>query len=68
MTERNETISPLSQCMRPEMRLHKLSPNTRSSHFRQVKRSAGFPCILIPANRNGPPIPYLRAPQLCSSP
>ena len=68
MTDRHETISPLNQCMRQEMRLRKLSPNTQSSHLRQLKRSAGFRCILMPANRNGPPIPYPHAPELCASP
>ena len=68
MSAWNETISPLSQCMRQEMRLRKLSPNTQSSHIRQLKRSAGLRCILMPLNRNGPPIPYPRAPELCASP
>ena len=68
MTQSIETIGPLHQLMRDDMHLRKLSPNTRLSHIRQVKRSAGFRCILTPTNRNAPPIPYPRAPELCSSP
>jgi len=53
MIERNETICPLRQ--------RRLPPNTRTSYIREMKRSAGMRCILLPANRYGTPIPYSRA-------
>ncbi len=59
MIERNETISPLRQ--------RKLPPNTRTGYIREMKRSAGIRCILLPANRYGTPIPYSRAVWLCLS-
>jgi hypothetical protein len=68
MTESNETIQPLHRRMLVVMRLRGLSPNTRAGGIREVKRTAGFRYVLLPANRNCPPIPDSRAAGLRSSP